>query len=225
MAFPDIKTTVLSLAAIAGALLGILSLFEKGQRIFLGIWHWFTSLFTNKSTYKVDLKIVPDHGFCQWQEGSGEFGKEAMLVYCKLYLTNIAPIRPFQILDTYIKKPFTRGYIHPRPRQAEIPMIPALGDARLASEFSAQYTISPPVCKSKATYICDVILVDQFGKEHKAKSVQFQPVGGPAWDAIRKQREHEKKTWEQIKEGQKQVQEIKDEAKKLESPETKKTSQ
>jgi hypothetical protein len=76
------------------------SLLEKGQKILLGIWHCLQLPVRAgaKSTYRVELKIVPDHGTCQWQEGSGEFGKEAMAVYCKLYLTNIAPIRPYQIL-------------------------------------------------------------------------------------------------------------------------------
>ncbi len=109
------------------------------------------------------------------------------MVYCKLYVTNVAPIRPFQILNAYIKKPFTRGYIPPRPRDAEIPMIPELGDARLASQFEARFTISPSVCKAGTVFTCDVVLVDQFGEEHTAKLVQFQPMGGPAWENMRKQ--------------------------------------
>lgn len=190
-------------AATLTALGVILSFFEKGRKFLVGTWHGVGHLFTRNSAHRVDLKITPDHGFCQWQEGSGDLGKEAMLVYCKLFLTNVAPSPAFQILDVYIKKPFTRGIIfptaRPHPTQAQ------LQGARLAHEFEARFTVSPPACHSKAVFTCDVVLTDQFGKKHTAKRVKFQPMGGPAWEMMQKQREHEKQTWEQIRLEQEQT--------------------
>jgi hypothetical protein len=192
MGFPEVKTALVYVAGIAGSVTTIFMCFENGRKFLGGIWHGLLRMIPTKTNYRVELKIVPDHGACQWQEGSGDFGKEAMLVHCKLFLTNVAPIRPYQILGTYIKKPHTRGYIHPRLREAEIPMIPQLGDARLANEFTARFTISPPVCKSKSEFTCDIVLVDQFNGKHVAKRVKFEPVGGAAWEAMRKQRESDR---------------------------------
>lgn len=96
-------------AAVIGALTVILSFFDKGRKLLVGIWHEMGRML--KSAHRVDLKITPDHVFCHWQEGAAEAGEDAMLVYCKLYLTNVAPSPAFQILDVYIKKPFSRGRI------------------------------------------------------------------------------------------------------------------
>jgi hypothetical protein len=36
-------------------------------------------------------------------------------------------------------------------------------------------------------FTCDVVLVDQFGEDHVAKDVEFQPMGAPAWETMRKE--------------------------------------
>jgi hypothetical protein len=186
------------LTSITAIVTAILLFFEKTRKFLVGIWHSVSRLFTDMSSHRVDLKIVPDHQRCQWQEGSAEFGKEAMLVYCNLFLTNVAPALPFQILDAYIRRPFVRANL----KQLHPSQVSALGGARLASVFTARFTIAPPVCESKEVFEADVILVDQYGGKHKAKNVKFEPMGGPAWEMMRKQREHEKQTWEQIRKAQ-----------------------
>jgi hypothetical protein len=189
MGFPDIRTALTYAAGIATRLTAILAFFEAGRKFLGSIWRWFQRPWgsSSKTKHRVELKIVPDHGMCQWQEGSIGLEKQAMLVHCKLYLTNVAPVRPYQILDTYIKKPFVRGYIHPRLREKELPLPPEIGDARLANQFEARFTISPPVCESRSVFTCDVVLVDQFGEDHVAKDVEFQPMGAPAWETMRKE--------------------------------------
>jgi hypothetical protein len=143
MGFPDIRTALTYAAGIATSLTAILAFFEAGRKFLGSIWRWFQRPWgsSSKTKHRVELKIVPDHGMCQWQEGSIGLEKQAMLVHCKLYLTNVAPVRPYQILDTYIKKPFVRGYIHPRLREKELPLPPEIGDARLANQFEARFTI------------------------------------------------------------------------------------
>lgn len=202
MTLPTIPAVVDLLKYLAAALTAIgiiLSSFEKGRKWLVDRWHNALGLFTDKSAHRVDLKITPDHSFCQWHEGS-EMGNEAMIVYCKLFLTNVALSPAFQILDVSITKPFTRGVVLPTPRPRAT--LPQLKGARLAHDFQARFRICPPACKSKAVFICDVILTDQFGKKHKAKHVRFEPAGGPAWEMMRQQREHEKQTWEQIRQAQ-----------------------
>ena len=171
MGFPDIRTALTYAAGIATSLTAILAFFEAGRKFLGSIWRWFQRPWgsSSKTKHRVELKIVPDHGMCQWQEGSIGLEKQAMLVHCKLYLTNVTPVRPYQILDTYINKPFVRGYIHPRLREKELPLPPEIGDARLANQFEARFTISPPVCESRSVFTCDVVLVDQFGEDHRGE--------------------------------------------------------
>jgi hypothetical protein len=213
MSIPAILAVFSFLKYVAGgitALTIILSFFEKTRKWLIGCWHWLTDLFADKTALQVDLKIVPEHRRCQWQEGSGESGKEAMLIYCSLFLTNVAPALPFQILDAYIRRPFVRA----NTMQLQPPQVPGLMGARLACVFRARFTISPPVCKSKQVFKTDVVLVDQYGGKHKARDVKFEVMGGPAWEMMEKQRQHQK----EIRESQEKAQKILDDLKKLGSP-------
>jgi hypothetical protein len=182
-----LKTTTGLIVAATTLLGAVLAFFKSARETVMGALGAVKDWLPKKNVHRVELRIVPDYGACQWQEVFEEW-EPAMLVHCKLFLTNVAPVRTFQILDTYIKKPFTRGGILPKHIDSEVPA-PAPGDARLAGEFIARFKVFPAVCKAGKHFVCDVVLVDQFGGKHVAENVTFTSVGGPAWEMQRKELE------------------------------------
>lgn len=161
---------------IAG-IVTVMTFFEKTRNWFVSGWKWAMKPMRGTSPHRVELKITPSEPLCTWQEG-GHYGKDEMMVNCRLFLTNVGPSASFQILDVVIRKPRVRGEIRVPPKGAE--MIEYMG-ARLAVNFDCRFTIQPPVVKSGETFTCDIMVKDQFGEEHRAKNIKFIPVGMQVW--------------------------------------------
>jgi len=134
-----------------------------------------------------------------------------MLVFCRLFLTNVGPTTSFQILDVTIKKPKIRGQVQVQPSREAHALVEHMG-ARLAVPFDCRFTIRPPVVKSGEIFTCDIVLKDQFGEEHVAKKVPFTTVGMPVWETMHErwkaEREAADRTQKQIHQTIKEVQDI-----------------
>jgi hypothetical protein len=139
--FPDIRTALTYAAGIATRLTAILAFFEAGRKFLGSIWRWFQRPWgsSSKTKHRVELKIVPDHGMCQWQEGSIGLEKQAMLVHCKLYLTNVAPVRPLPN-PRHLHQEAVRPRIHPSETARKRASI-ATGDRRRTSGESVRGTL------------------------------------------------------------------------------------
>ena len=161
----------------------LLGFFEGLRKRVLAVilWAWH-AVRPKKAARRVELKISPERtGFCQWQEGS-RGANPIMMVYCRMAVANVGTQPTFQIVNAYIKKPRTHGQITAPP----MPLgMPSEAD-RLAIPVEARFTVEPPCVESKQIFKADIVLVDQFAVEHVAKNVEFTPIGGPGWDALKK---------------------------------------
>jgi hypothetical protein len=176
--FPRVKIpTFAAIVVVLGGIATIMKFFEQIRSWFVGGWNWAKRPIRHTSPYRVELKITPSQPLCTWQEG-GHDGHDEMLVNCRLFLTNVGPAASFQVLDVMIKEPRVRGEIRVPPNPPEV--VEHMG-ARLAVNFDCRFTIRPPVVKSGRAFICDILIKDQFGEEHRARKVEFAPVGMKVW--------------------------------------------
>ncbi len=187
--------------------------FERSRNWLVGTWNRIQKPIGGASPHRVELKITPATGGCLWQEGSDQ-KQEAMLVYCRLFMTNVGPHASFQILNVKVQKPFTHALICVRNMQTqgivqEEP-VEHMG-ARLAVTFNFRFVVCPPVVETGGTFVCDVVVKDQFGEEHRAKKVEFMPYGAAAWNMMRERQKVERETMEKkLIEAQQKMKEVQD---------------
>jgi hypothetical protein len=170
---PPVTTVVV----VIGGIVTVMTFFEKTRSWFASGWTWAMKPMRSTNPHRVELKITPSHPLCTWQEG-GHNGNDEMLVYCRLFLTSVGPQASFQILDVTLKEPKVRGQVRVPPGPTEI--LKHMG-ARMAVSFDCRFTVQPPVVRSGEIFTGDIILKDQYGEEHRAKRVEFTPVGMRVW--------------------------------------------
>lgn len=103
----------------------------------------------------------------------GSTGNEpTMQVVSSWHVTNITNNQLF-ILGARIVKPRTDGHVfveHPETRIfGSYPILP--GDT---SEVSADFWIQPPVKEKGQPFKARIVLIDQYGNEHKTSNVVFE---------------------------------------------------
>jgi hypothetical protein len=158
-----------AIAAIVTILGGIFAAFKWGRRFLVRLWH-FVSRYKPKVP-RESIRVLPQMHGCWWSNGSVS-GKPAMQVVGRWHVTNITGDN-IRVLAARTSKPKTTGHVltrHPNDNVfGSYPILP--GET---TEVSSDFWIVPPVRKEGEDFKTAVILVDQYGNEHKIKNVVFK---------------------------------------------------
>jgi hypothetical protein len=106
-----------------------------------------------------------------WHMGRTGDQKPAMQIVSYWYVTNTTD-RPVNILNAYIKKPFTQGHVLTKDVHSDYHgsyLIPP----HATTDIHADFWITPPVCKEGKSLKVDIVFVDQFGQKRTIKNVVF----------------------------------------------------
>lgn len=121
---------------------------------------------SNKTIQVVEVPQRP-----WWHMGSSN-SEPAMQVVCHWYVTNLTD-RPIRVLAARLLRPETTGMVstkHPSDNIfGQYPIHPGA-----TTELSADFWIKPPVREKGQEFKATVVLVDQFGNEHRVKNVIFR---------------------------------------------------
>ena len=97
--------------------------------------------------------------------------KPAMQITSYWYVTNTTD-RPVNILNAYIKKPFTQGHVLTKDVHSEYhgsyPIPPFA-----TTDLHADFWITPPICKEGKNINVDIVFVDQYGQRRTIKNIIF----------------------------------------------------
>jgi hypothetical protein len=150
-----------------GTLGSAIAFFEYIKRSFSWSWKWLGEpLGSGRPLRRIKFAVTPDYSQCHWNEGS-RGGMPHMLVICGLHITNAGPAQQGQVIDAYIRRPYTRASNYMNPD-----VFYPYGFAR---DVVFNFEIAPPVVNSGEDFVADVVVVDQFCGEHIAKKVIFKP--------------------------------------------------
>jgi hypothetical protein len=127
------------------------------------------------------VRIMPQPGGHEWHMGSVD-GRPAMQVTSRWFCTNITK-QPVRLLGSYLTRPRTRGSVAVKDVGSnffglyDIP-------PQVTTQANAHFWVQPPTRKAGQAFTATVVIVDQFGNEHKVKNVDFRgerpPVAAPA---------------------------------------------
>ncbi|SRR5216683_1600801 len=121
------------------------------------------------------IRVVPIPRKNRWNSASVG-GNPAMQVVCSLHVTNITD-DTVKILRAYIKRPHTDSWdvdtiLHnPYGRRVAGGSYPI--PPKQTAEVHALFFVVPPVREKGKEFKAKVVLIDQFGNEHKLKKISF----------------------------------------------------
>lgn len=120
------------------------------------------------------LKLVLQPRGAWWHMGSmGQDKKPAMQVVSRWYATNTTD-RPIVVTTAFIKKPRIEAVLpltqHPQRNVFGGYPIPPKSTSELALDFWVQ----PPKREADEDFEVRIIVLDQFGNEHKTKKITFK---------------------------------------------------
>src|SRR5574341_163056 len=153
----------LSYPVLIGALVGIFTIlgfiFKWGKGIIVKIRHFIIRY--RPKIPRETMRIIPQPPGHWWHMGS--INKQpAMQLVSNWYVTNITN-DPVIILGSRILRPRIDGHVF------------ATQISKGATDkVSAHFWIQPPVCKQGRDFKAKIVLIDQFGNEHKIKNVLFK---------------------------------------------------
>lgn len=147
---------------------GIFVGLKWGRATLRRIWLWLTRRSSKLS--RETIRIIPKRGGQWWHMGSSG-GQPAMQIVSRWYVTNITN-EPVLLLRTSIFPFKMDGTVIVRHPEREIygryPILP-----RETSEASADFWVQPPTLEEGQVLKATIILIDQFGNEHRVKDVTF----------------------------------------------------
>lgn len=157
-----------AIAAIVTILGGVLATFEWGRGLLARAWHFVTRY--KPKVPRETIRILPQMRGCWWGNGSVA-GKPAMQVVGRWHVTNITGDN-VRLLGARILKPKTEGHVLTRHPHENIfgsyPILP--GET---TEVDSDFWVIPPMRKEGEDLKVSVVLIDQYGNEHKIKNVVF----------------------------------------------------
>jgi len=128
--------------------------------------------FQHKGVPRHTLRLVLIPRGAWWHMGSSD-GKPAMQIVCEWHVTNVTDI-PIVVTTAFVKKPRAEATLplvrHPRDNVFGSYRIAPKDTTRLALDF----WVAPPACNEDETFKATIIVKDQFGNEHKVRSVEFK---------------------------------------------------
>lgn len=162
----DIIEAVAALVAITLFFWGIL---KWGKSILQNIWHKLSRF--RPHVPRETIRALPQlHG--NWWHMGLAAGKPAMQVSGRWFTTNITG-DPVLLLCARLSRPRKEGIVMVKhPDQDIFGRYPILPGA--TTEVSVDFWIQPPVCKEGQDFRTTLILIDQFGNEHKMKRIIFR---------------------------------------------------
>jgi hypothetical protein len=173
MKVPQLSPLTLFILILVGGIASFLTFFDYGKRFISWCLKWLKNPWgSGRQPRGVQFAITQDHAGTYWQEG-GRGGVLHMIVVCTLHITNSGPARLGQIVDVYIRRPFTHTNTH-----INMDVFYPLG---LARTVTFTFEIEGRAAKSGEQFVADVVVVDQFGGEHTVKNVTFNTYGGHVW--------------------------------------------
>ena len=161
-------------AAIASALAGLITAFTPaGRRALRKLWHFITRY--RARVPRGTIRITPQEGLQRWSEASVG-GSRATSVDGRWRVTNVLPDREVLIVGARITGyQAQHTYINTQHPERDIYspeyLIPPLTISKVMTDF---YFI-PPITKPGRDFKASLILIDQFGNEHKLKTVFKSP--------------------------------------------------
>lgn len=158
-----------AIAAVVTILGGIFAAVKWGRSFLLRLLHFVTRF--KPKVPRETIRVLPQIHGCFWGNGSVS-GKPAMQVVGKWHVTNITGDNVL-LLGVKTLKPRTEGHVltrHPRENIfGSYPILP--GET---TEVSSDFWIVPPMRKEGEDLRTSVVLIDQYGNEHKIKNVVFK---------------------------------------------------
>jgi len=157
-----------AIAGIVTILGGIFAAFKWGRGLLVKAWHFVTR--SKPKVPRETIRILPQMRGCWWGNGSVA-GKPAMQVVGRWHVTNITGDN-VRLLGARLLKPKTEGHVLTRHPQENIygsyPILP--GET---TEVDSDFWVIPPMRKEGEDFKTSVVLIDQYGNEHKIKNVIF----------------------------------------------------
>jgi hypothetical protein len=115
--------------------------------------------------------ILPHQRSNWWHMGRTGDQKNAMQIVSYWYVTNTTD-RPVNILNAYIKRPFTLGHVLTKDVHSDYhgsyPIPP-----HATVDLHADFWITPPLCKEGKNLKLDIVFVDQYGQKRTVKNTTF----------------------------------------------------
>lgn len=165
----DINIIIAIIAGIIVILGGVFGALKWGRNVSQKFWHFLTRY--RPRVPRETVRILQQMRENWWSMGSIG-GKPAMQIVGHWYVTNITG-DPVLLLRTYIKRPRTEGHVmvqHPeRNIYGRYPIPPGH-----TAEVATDYWIVPPLRKEREDFKAGIVLIDQFGNEHKLRKVIFR---------------------------------------------------
>jgi len=161
-------------AAIASALAAVITaLTPAGRRAFRKLWHFITR--HRARVPRGTIRITPQEGLQRWSEVSVD-GSPATSLDGRWRVTNVLPDRDVLIVGARISGYRAQHtYINTQHPERDIfspeYLIPPLAISKVMTDF---YFI-PPITKPGRDLKASLILIDQFGNEHRLKTVFKSP--------------------------------------------------
>jgi len=157
-----------TIAAIVTILRGLFAAFKWGRGFLVRAWHFVTRC--EPRVPRESIRILPQMRGCWWRNGSVS-GKPAMHIVGGWHVTNITGDN-VRLLGAKLLKPKTEGHVLTRhPHENIFGLYPTLPGE--TTEVDSDFWVMPPVRKEGEDFKTSVVLIDQFGNEHKIKNVVF----------------------------------------------------
>ena len=157
---------------IGGIAAGI-AIIEAARRWAHLLWQWVNKKVRRRSAGIPGETIrIVDHPEKPWWHMGSTKGSPAMQIVGRWYVTNIID-RPVYVLAGRLEKPKTEGMISTKNMESRFfgtYPIPA----GCTTELSADFWVKKPVRNEGEDFTSNIVLVDQFGNEHKVRNVAFR---------------------------------------------------
>jgi hypothetical protein len=158
---------ITSLTTIIGA---VAAVWKWGKGVLQAVWHRFTRYRPRVPRETLRLVLKPRETW--WYIGSMN-DEPVMQVVSHWYVTNISD-KPVEVLRAFLTKPRTEGLMvlvrHPKDNIYGRYQI----QQGATTELSADFWVQPPVQEVGKDFVATVVVLDQFGNEHRVKNVVFR---------------------------------------------------
>jgi len=121
---------------------------------------------------KQTVRILPSPGEQHWWHMGSVGGAPAMQVSAHFNVTNTTSYE-IVLVAAILKKPRVIGHVNVKDSASDFHGTYELLPGR-PTRMSLHFWIIPPVRKQGQSFRADVVILDQFGNEHRVKGVDFQ---------------------------------------------------
>ncbi len=156
-----------------GGIAALLAILESVRRWGRRLWQRVNKKVLRRSAgAPVETIRIVDHPEKPWWHMGSVKGSPAMQIVGCWYVTNIID-RPVYVLAGRLTKPKTDGMISTKHTDCEF-----FGTYPIpvgsTTELSADFWVKKPVRDEGEDFTSSVVLIDQFGNEHKVRNVVFR---------------------------------------------------